>query len=98
MASNYPPGVTGNEIQIAGPDSDDQFDDAREINCDNEDCADHANYREEMVTVNQWIYHGVVSEEWKWTCPLCSHVSEFENEYEQETEDPDRAHDEMGEW
>lgn len=97
MSSNYPPGVTGAELQIAGPDSDDQFEDAREIHCDNAECADDE-YREENVTVDQWIYHGVVNEQWKWTCPKCGHVSKFESEYEQETEDPDRMHDEMGEW
>jgi len=98
VSSNYPPGVTGSELAIAGPDSDDQFDDAREIHCDNEECADYGNYREEMVTVNQWTYHGVANEEWVWKCLLCSHESKFEHEYEIEKEDPDRMHDEMGEW
>lgn len=98
MSSNYPPGVTGNELEIAGPDSDDQFDDAREIACENEECKDYGNYREETVTVDQWIYSGVVNESWTWKCPICSHESKFESEHEVESEDPDRLHDEMGEW
>jgi hypothetical protein len=98
MSSNYPPGVTGHEYQIAGPDSDSTFYDAREIHCENEECSDYDNYREETVLVGQWIYGDMANEEWEWTCPICKTVGKFENEYELESEDPDRLHDEMGEW
>jgi hypothetical protein len=37
MLSNYPPGVSGNEPQIAGYDEKD-FEDGREASCQNEEC------------------------------------------------------------
>ena len=57
--SNYPPGVTGNEFEIAGPD--------REYSAERE--CDRVFGCGEISTV--WVI-GYRDEEW-WDCPKCLH-------------------------
>jgi len=89
MSSNYPPGVTGNEYQIAGADH--EFSDEREVSCDNEECSEYENYFEAGVDVEMVGD----TEYWTWNCPSCGSSRDYDREVE--WEDPDRLHDEMGE-
>jgi hypothetical protein len=60
--SNYPPGVTGNEYAIAGPDT--ERDEDRDVTCGNAEC-DFSGTVEVMVTTfrrDAWC---------NWTCPAC---------------------------
>lgn len=54
--SNYPPGVTGREYEIAGADK--EFEAARK--CEDEDCGFHGIVEIEEYQKQQW-----------WTCPKC---------------------------
>ena len=63
MLSNYPPGVTGNELAIAGPDA--EYDDYKE--CESLDCRFAGG-------VSCWAYDGIEH----WECPDCGHDHEIE--------------------
>ena len=77
--SNYPPGVTGNEPQIAGPDSERQDRDERE-------CA-QCDFNDE-VTIEE-VRYGYTTMEY-WTCPECGyeHENDVTDKYD-EGPDPD---------
>lgn len=81
--SNYPPGVTGNEPQIAGYDED-------EIEVDDWTC-DQCDHHADMITgyqirASRETYIRLVD------CPACGAVDESEHEYEDDRDpDIDRA-------
>lgn len=82
MSSNYPPGVSGFEPQIAGYDEN-EFNDARECSCQNEECSEFEILEERDVYVTRWYTHRtVVNEQWEYTCPKCGNKSEWDREYE----------------
>lgn len=82
MLSNYPPGVSGNEPQIAGYDEK-EFEDGREASCQNDECSEFEITEERMVDVTRWYTHGtVVNEQWEYACPKCGDKSSWESEYE----------------
>ena len=68
--SNYPPGVTGWEPQIAGPESESEKMD--EMVCD-EDCGFGG---EVLVTEVRYRADYMVYVEW--TCPRCGRTHDFE--------------------
>jgi hypothetical protein len=82
VSSNYPPGVSGFEPEIAGYDES-EFEDSREASCQNEECSEFDIIEERMVDITRWYTHGtVVNEQWTYTCPKCGLSSDFESEYE----------------
>jgi hypothetical protein len=82
MASNYPPGVTGNEPQIAGYDSSEDID-HREASCQNDECAEFDKTEErEILLTKEFRSWNVVYESWKYKCPVCGNESEWDSEYE----------------
>lgn len=82
MASNYPPGVTGFEPQIAGYDSSEDVD-HREASCQNDECVEFDITDErEIVLKKEYGSHNVVFEYWTYTCPVCKTSADFEREYE----------------
>jgi hypothetical protein len=83
--SNYPPGVTGNEYAIAGPDSD--WEEKMDVKCENDECEKVDEPQE--VVVSGESYAG--TNYYTWDCPLCSHAHDFERE--EEGPDPDDARD-----
>lgn len=62
--SNYPPGVTGGEFEIAGPDWEGQVD---------RECLEECRFAGE---VEAWSYGSVLH----WTCPMCGTEHEEEPE------------------
>ncbi len=72
--SNYPPGVTGNEYEIAGPDA--EFTDERSVHCQNEKCVEYDIEKEEEVDIQAYRH----TSWWTWTCPTCKQKSEFERD------------------
>lgn len=70
--SNYPPGVTGRELQIAGPDA--EYTGERTVSCWNEDCTQFEIERDEEVDI--WSYGW--EEHWTWTCPECKSKTDFD--------------------
>jgi hypothetical protein len=86
MSSNYPPGVTGNELQIAGPDS--EWEEDMDVECQNDECEMFD--ETQTVEVSAWSYHG--SATYNWDCPKCGHAHEFERDDINEP-DPDAAYD-----
>lgn len=89
MLSNYPDGVTGNEPQIAGYPIDTDFRDDREVYCQNDECKAFEQVEEEEVVVEQWGGKSWVTERWEWTCPVCSHRTEFTTEFDPTPDDYD---------
>lgn len=82
MSSNYPPGVTGFEPEIAGYDEN-EFEDGREASCQNDECSEFDIVEERMVDVTRWYTHGtVVNERWTYKCPKCGTSADFESEWE----------------
>jgi hypothetical protein len=83
---DYPPGVTGNEYQIAGPSR--EWEEKMDVECLNDEC--------EMFDVPQEVevsgesYRGTNT--YYWECPTCGHSHDFERE-EDEGPDPDAAYD-----
>ena len=65
MSRNLPPGVTGREYAIAGPDS--EFEDRRLVACQNDDCDAFE------IEVEQDVLGETYRGEWTvwWTCPVC---------------------------
>lgn len=80
--SNYPPGVTGREREIAGPDS--EWTQERTVYCKWEDCPHFEN--EVDVELDHESYRG----QWDatYTCPTCNKDSEFSGDL-----DDDRDYD-----
>lgn len=74
MSWNYPPGVTGNEYEIAGPDR--EWSDEREVYCKNEECSEYEKEREEEVDIQSYRH----TSWWSWTCPTCNQEAEFERD------------------
>jgi hypothetical protein len=66
MLSNYPPGVSGNEPQIAGPD----WEEKREVECDQ--VIDGDINCEWAGTVDAYGWKDC----WYWVCPRCSRENE----------------------
>lgn len=71
MSSNYPPGVTGGEYQITGPDA--EWDDER--TCENEACVQYL--KPQVATVQCYQY-----DQW-WVCETCDtqHDEPLEDRY-----------------
>ena len=69
--SNYPPGVTGNEYEIAGPDA--EWTDIKEVYCNNDECADFE--KELEVEMDLRSYRG----EWwgDWKCDTCGRMNDI---------------------
>lgn len=72
MYSNYPPGVTGNEPQIAGPESETEK--MERMACD-EECGFDGEVPVTVVT-----YRGDYMVSVYWTCPQCDRPHDFEYE------------------
>ena len=72
--SNYPPGVTGFEPQIAGYA---EYDGTQEVSCGNDPC----DYTLEVGTTE--IYsHGIVEWAAEWKCPNCEQENSQEGWYD----------------
>jgi hypothetical protein len=72
--SNYPPGVSGNEYEISGPDAEYTAD--RTVQCWNEACAVFETDQE--VSIDLQAYRG---EEWgDWNCPTCGESRDYTGE------------------
>ena len=70
--SNYPPGVTGNELEIAGPDA--EYTSERTVSCWNDECSQFEVELEVEVDIRSYR-----SEEWwNWTCPECKISRDYE--------------------
>lgn len=69
--SNYPPGVYGGEYDISGPDR--EFNDDREVTCQNVDCTEFDKYLEAHVLVQGYRD----KEWWSWTCSVCNEEEDF---------------------
>lgn len=74
--SNYPPGVTGNEYEIAGPDA--EWEETKEVACDNDECPDFEKEHEEELLLQS--YRGTWWTEWQ--CPKCKTYVWLEGEVE----------------
>jgi len=72
--SNYPPGVTGSEPEIAGYDEKDGL---QEVECGNDPCT----YTLEVGTTEVYS-HGIVTWYAEWTCPSCNESNEKEGWYD----------------
>ena len=72
--SNYPPGVTGFEPEIAGYDERDNI---REVDCGYDPCR----YALE-VPVTETYSHDVVQWYAVWVCPSCNEENEKEGWYD----------------
>lgn len=70
MFSNYPPGVTGNEDQIAGPRG--EAEETRTVLC--EDCGLESSV---VVSITEWRDYV----EFESTCPECGYVTTNESYY-----------------
>ena len=81
MSSNYPPGVTGFEPEIAGYDSREDID-HREASCQNDECAEFDKLEEREITLVKTYAHRVVYESWTYTCPACGKSADFQSEYD----------------
>jgi hypothetical protein len=74
--SNYPPGVTGREYEIAGADA--EWTETKTVHCQMEDCP---RFEEEVeVELDLQSYRG----EWwgTYTCPTCDKDSDFDGNLE----------------
>ena len=83
---NYPPGVTGNEYEIAGPDNEGE--EKMDVECANDECEKFDVLQE--VEVSAESYRG--SATYFWDCPVCGHSHQFERDDINEP-DPDAAYD-----
>jgi hypothetical protein len=79
MSSNYPPGVSGNEPEIAGFDVAHEMD-HREVACDNEECTEYQQHAEQFVEVAREYQTYVLFESWEWTCPKCGDKTSYDDE------------------
>lgn len=86
--SNYPPGVTGTEYAIAGPER--EWSDTRELSCGNDECP--ASELRVVVVLDLECYDG---QEWgTWWCPICG----VEQEYEAKVAEPEGLYDTWDEY
>lgn len=83
MSSNYPPGVTGNELEIAGPDSEKEA--TQEVVCYGDDCALCGD--EQEVEGMEWTYGGTIYFDWK--CPSCGKEEQEERYFDPMDYHPD---------
>jgi hypothetical protein len=74
MSSNYPPGVSGSEWQIAGAD---ESDGVQELECGNDECT--ALY--EVPTIEEYS-HGDVTWTAEWICNQCGEENSREGWYD----------------
>lgn len=82
MSGWYPPGVSGNEPQIAGYDSSEDID-HRECSCQNDECEEFEKTEErEIVLTKEYGSFNVVYESWTYVCPKCGNSSDWDSEYE----------------
>ena len=92
MSGYYPPGVTGNEYEIAGADR--EWDDTRAVYCGNEDCADFEVEKDLMVSLASYG-----SSEWgTYECPTCKAQGEYEGEIEYDESPYDTIEEARGDW
>ena len=79
MFSNYPPGVTGNEYQISGPER--EWVGTRTVYCTDEECK---LFEEEVDAEGDYASHGHTL--WfTWRCESCKKL--YEGDYEYNPED-----------
>jgi hypothetical protein len=72
--SNYPPGVSGTEYEIAGPDA--EYTAERTVKCWSDDCPLFE--QEQDVEINLAAYRG---EEWgEWACTACGKTRDYTGE------------------
>lgn len=72
--SNYPPGVSGNEYEIAGPDA--EYTEERTVECWNDECSLFE--LDQTVEIDLSAYRG---EEWgDWTCDACGKTRDYTGE------------------
>lgn len=86
---NYPAGVTGRELQIAGPDA--EYTRERTVSCWNDECSQFEIELDAEVDI--WSYGS--EEHWTWTCPACKITRDFD-EYiypDDDEYEPDRYMD-----
>lgn len=87
IMSSYPPGVTGNEFEIAGPD----YEQEEERTCDSNDVTIKVWRRDSEELMEVEVIHcpftdgevtifGYQSERW-WKCPFCG-IEHFEDDDE----------------
>ena len=74
MASNYPPGVTGFEPEIAGSN---EVEGDRDLECGNEDCL----YEQSVVSFEEYSY-GEVTWNAEWVCNKCGEENSREGWYD----------------
>lgn len=73
---NYPPGVTGSELEIAGPDWEREAEES--VVCHNDDCDQSGEWQD--VEGMAWAYRHDVYFDWK--CPTCG--NENQNIYDRD--------------
>lgn len=86
--SNYPPGVTGREYEIAGPDA--EWTETKTAYCTNEECSEFDQEVEAELDVQS--YRG----SWwaTYTCPACNSDHDMEGDMDEDYgPDPDAAWD-----
>ncbi len=86
MASNYPPGVSGFETQIAGVDSKLTVD-HREASCQNDECTEFDKTEERQVDLETYYEYGTAYETWNYTCRACGRQAGFDREFDLSDED-----------
>jgi hypothetical protein len=74
MLSNYPPGVSGSEWQIAGAN---ESDGVQELDCGNDTC--DACYE---VPTSEEYSHGIVTWVAEWVCDKCGETNSREDWYD----------------
>jgi hypothetical protein len=82
--SNYPPGVTGNEYEIAGGVETELTITA---SCENTECAEYGADVDDQEVLAE-AYGGTVT--YDWDCPVCGTTSSYERD---ESEWDDRDYD-----
>ena len=71
---NYPPGVSGNEYEIAGPDA--EYTAERTVQCWNDECSLFE--LDQDVSIDLSAYRG---EEWgDWVCATCGKTRDYTGE------------------
>lgn len=74
MSSNYPPGVSGSEWQIAGAD---EHEGVKELDCGNDEC--DACY--EVSSIEEYS-HDVITWTAEWVCNKCGEENSREGWYD----------------
>jgi len=83
MSWYYPEGVTGNELQLAGPNY--EVEATWEVTCYDDECE----LMEEPQEVEgmEWGYDNVIHFDWK--CPKCGHEYQNTRDYDPMDDHPD---------